>query len=67
MAILINDSTEYEVESKHEDQNGNLLCLNLKLNSLKIALINIYAPNSDTVENIMQPVDYKLRGGLWRF
>ena len=27
VAILINDSTEYEVESRHEDQNGNLLCL----------------------------------------
>ena len=48
VAILINDSTEFEVESKQEDKNGNMLCLNLKLNSIKILLINIYAPNSDT-------------------
>ena len=50
VAIFINNDFEYKVCDSRSDKNGNLLALDIKINDLKITLINIYGPNNDSPE-----------------
>ena len=47
VAILINNIFEFKLINQETDEDGNLLILNTEINSQKITLINIYAPNRD--------------------
>ena len=47
VAILLNNNFEHEVIEHNEDKDGNYLQLILRCSSIKINLINIYAPNHD--------------------
>ena len=48
VAILISKNFEYYVSSVKTDDLGNYISILLTLSDLKIRLVNIYAPNSDT-------------------
>ena len=48
VAILINNNFEYTVDGIHKDTEGNYLQLLLTCGSIKINLINLYAPNTDS-------------------
>ena len=45
--ILLNNNFEHEVLEVNKDNNSNMLHILLKCGSIKINLINIYAPNQD--------------------
>ena len=47
VSILLNNNFEYKVSSMYKDNEGNVLQLIITCGSLKINLINIYAPNKD--------------------
>ena len=47
LAILLNKNFEYQITSTKSDSCGNFLYLSIKLSSMTINLINIYAPNND--------------------
>ena len=47
VAILLNKNFEYQITSTESDSDGNLLYLGLKLSSMTINLVNVYAPNTD--------------------
>ena len=47
VAILLKDTFEYKVIKCFKDKEGNLLQLLLKLSSMVLNLITIYAPNKD--------------------
>ena len=47
VAILVTDNFEYEVVTSNYDNDGNYICLTMKLESVSINLITIYAPNTD--------------------
>ena len=47
VAILLNNNFEHEVIEHNGDKDGNYLQLILRCSSIKINLINIYAPNHD--------------------
>ena len=47
VAILLNKNLEYQITSTKSDSCGNFLYLSIKLSSMTINLINIYAPNND--------------------
>ena len=48
VAILFKKNIEYEILSHYNDDLGNLISADLKLSSIYIKLINIYAPNNDS-------------------
>ena len=48
VAVLINNNFEYTVDEIHKDTEGNYLQLLLTCGSIKINLINLYAPNTDS-------------------
>ena len=47
VAILLNNNFEYHVHETNKDMEGNYIQLSLTCGSIKINLINLYAPNSD--------------------
>jgi len=46
-AILFNNNFEYKVIDSVKDNEGNLLCVNIIIESYKLSLINFYGPNTD--------------------
>ena len=48
VAIILCDNFEYKTIKVKNDKTGNLVYLDLELQSFSFRLINIYAPNSDT-------------------
>ena len=62
VGILLNNNFEYEVIECHKDNNGNYIQLYLKCSSMKINLINIYAPNHDNPEFFKEIKDLALKG-----
>ena len=51
VAILIKSNFEYEVVEHFIDNEGKIVWLNILINKkLKVKLINIYAPNKDTLD-----------------
>ena len=47
VTILLNKNFEYQITSTKSDSCGHFLYLGIKLSSMTINLINIYAPNND--------------------
>ena len=47
VAILLKKDFEYEVKSFQKDAEGNYISLTLKLSSMTVNLMTIYAPNKD--------------------
>ena len=60
VGILLNNNFEHEVIECHKDKNGNYIQLYLKCSSMKINLINIYAPNHDNPEFFKEIKDLAL-------
>ena len=60
VAILLKKDFEYEVKSFQKDAEGNYISLTLKLSSMTVNLMTIYAPNKDNpsffseIQKIMQ-------------
>ena len=50
VAILINNNFEYSINSVYRDTAGNVLTLDMLINGLKIKILNVYAPNTDSPE-----------------
>ena len=50
VAIMFNNNFEFKLHRQKKDQNGNLLALDITINSSKFTLINLYGPNSDVPE-----------------
>ena len=47
VAILFNNNFQYEVLSSIFDTDGNYICLTLKITTMTIHIMTIYAPNTD--------------------
>ena len=47
VAILFGKNFDYKIGNVEKDNGGNLLCVSLTLDSLKIKVINVYGPNTD--------------------
>ena len=66
VAILFNNNFEYEVLSSIFDTDGNYICLTLKITTMTIHIMTLYAPNIDNpaffseVQDILKehPADY---------
>ena len=48
-AILFNNNFEYKINNSVTDNDGNLIGLNISIESKNISLITLYGPNSDNV------------------
>ena len=60
VAILIKQNFEYKVLSNYSDNSGNLIVVDIKINTNTFKIINIYAPNTDNpnfFENILKIID----------
>ena len=60
VAVLLRNNFEYEIINSKSDADGNYLCIDLKITSLSIRLINIYAANQDKpqfFENLHSLID----------
>ena len=55
VAILFKKNFEYKILSIFNDELGNLISVDLKLSSIYVKLINIYAPNNDS-PNFFKPI-----------
>ena len=62
VGILLNNNFEHEVIESNTDLNGNYIQLYLKLSSMKINLINVYAPNHDDPAFFKQIKDLACKG-----
>ena len=51
VAIIINEKLEYELIDEHTDEEGRILLLNIEVENIIYSLINIYAPNSESIRN----------------
>ena len=47
VAILINNNLEYKVTQQKKDNSGNMIALNISIESKPYTFINVYAPNDD--------------------
>ena len=73
VAILFNNTFEFKVQNIHSDKTGNLLVMNVIINSIEYILVNIYAPNRDEpdffrqIQNTLNKyqVDNVIIGGDW--
>ena len=54
VAILIRNSISVKVISVFYDPNGRFLILNCKLNDVPVTLVNIYAPNNDDPDFLLE-------------
>ena len=60
VAILLKKDFEYEVKSFQKDMEGNYISLTVKLSSMTVNLMTIYAPNKDNhsffseIQQVMQ-------------
>jgi len=50
VAILVRKKINFVLMNQHKDKEGRLLCLEAKLNDVKIVLCNVYAPNKEEPE-----------------
>ena len=50
VCILFNNNIEYKIHRSKTDQEGNLLVLDIEVESQRLSLVNIYGPNDDTPE-----------------
>ena len=50
VAILLSKNFDFTVEKMYQSEEGRYLCLVGKYNDMKIALVNVYAPNEDAPE-----------------
>ena len=60
VAILLKNNFEFEVLQTEADPKGNYLCVDLKMTSFSIRIINIYAPSLDEpifFENLQKLVE----------
>ena len=48
VAILVNDNCEFELFNMKQDEGGNYIILDVKIEDIPFLLINIYGPNNDT-------------------
>ena len=48
VAIHFQNNFQYKIVGIETDDNGNMLSLNLKINDLRLKIINIYGPNKDS-------------------
>ena len=48
VAILINNTFDFKLQTVEKDMDGNLLILNCFIHEKNIALINVYGPNKDS-------------------
>ena len=48
VAILVNNNCEFELFNMKQDEGGNYIILNVKIEDIPFLLINIYVPNNDT-------------------
>ena len=62
-AILFNNNTEYKVHKIGNGDNGNLIALDVTIDSKRITLVNLYSPNNDTptffeeIDNIIESLN----------
>ena len=54
VSILLNNNFEYEVLEINRDRQGNMIHLLISCSSVKIKIINIYAPNQDSPGFLMK-------------
>ena len=54
VAILIRNSVSMKVNSSFYDPNGRFLILNVLLNYVSVTLVNIYAPNNDDPDFLLE-------------
>ena len=47
VAILFRKQLDFEIEEKYLDFKGRFIIVKIKINELKINLVNIYAPNKE--------------------
>ena len=47
-AVLLNNNFEHKVMGTRKDDNGNLLALDIQLDSKRLTLVTIYGPNHDS-------------------
>ena len=60
VSVMFNNNFEFKVLKEKKDVNGNYLVLDLIVDTLKLTLVSIYAPNTDCpnfFDNIMSIVD----------
>ena len=50
VCILFNNNIEYKIHRSKTDQEGNLLILDIEVESQRLSPVNIYGPNDDTPE-----------------
>ena len=48
VAVLLNNNFEHKVMGTRKDDNGNLLALDIQLDSKRLTLVTIYGPNHDS-------------------
>ena len=54
VAILVSNSVSVKVNSSFYDPNGRLLILNAIFNDIPVTLVNIYAPNNDDPDFLLE-------------
>ncbi|ESO98102.1 hypothetical protein LOTGIDRAFT_143124 [Lottia gigantea] len=47
VAILMNNNFDFEISKQYNDEGGNLIILNLKIENEAYTLVNLYGPNQD--------------------
>ena len=65
--VLLRNNFEYEIIDSKSDADRNYLCIDLKITSLSIRLIYIYAPNQDKsqfFENLQSLIDENSQNDL---
>lgn len=62
VAILVNKKLNFIFSKEFKDSDGRILCVEAKINGVKVILCNIYAPNKES-PNFVSKVS-KMLGGL---
>lgn len=73
VAILFNNTFEFKMKDVYSDKRGNLIVINVIINSIEYILVNVYAPNKDepdffrSMQNVLNKynVDNVIIGGDW--
>lgn len=50
VAILVRKKIHFVLMNQHKDKEGRLLCIEAKLNDVKVVLCNVYATNKEEPE-----------------
>ena len=67
VAILLKQNFEYKILGEYSDNSGNLIVVDLKIESNTLKVVNMYAPNTDSpafFENILDIINKN--HCLWR-